>query len=426
MSESTAAVRFEAVAATVGKADFKRRRLIAAGLVILGLGAFALMIMTGQTRQAWQSYLVNLVFFLGIAQAGIVWAAVARTARGHRWASTLLRYGEAMSSFLPIGYALVLVFLLAGGSTLYPWVAEPIAHKAPWLNWPGFVARNAVLMGALVLMSRMLLGMSLRPDLGRAKALVTGKLADLYTRRTKDWKGDVAETDAAHKKLNNLSPWLILLYCLVYTVWSFDLLMSLDPHWVSTLFGAFIFMSTLYTGLAAMSLLATWTRKPLGLESAVATEQYHTLGKLLFSFAMFWVYSYYSQFLPIWYGNLSEETPFVVLRLKPPFTFVAWTIFFLVFLIPFVGLMNWTTKRNPRLQAIFAVSCLTGVWLERNLIVLPSLEPTRFDLTLPQLGVMVGFLGAFVLTFLNFASKYPMLSSMGIPSGAPPEWSGGH
>ncbi|MGH7726452.1 MAG: hypothetical protein ACREOU_13580 [Candidatus Eiseniibacteriota bacterium] len=426
MSDTTAAVRFEDVAAAAGKVDFRRGRLIAAALAILGLGAFAFLLVTGHTKQAWQSYLVNLVFFLGIAQAGIVWAAVARTARGHKWASTLFRYGEAMSSFLPIGYALVLIFLLAGGSTLYPWVAEPIAQKAPWLNWPGFVARNAILMGALVLMSRMLLGMSLRPDLGRAKALVTGKLADLYGRRTKQWKGDAVETDQAHKNLNNLSPWFIVLYCLVYTVWAFDVLMSLDPHWVSTLFGAFIFMSTLYTGLAAMSLLATWTRKPLGLESAVATEQYHTLGKLLFSFAMFWVYSYYSQFLPIWYGNLSEETPYVVLRLKPPFTFWAWTIFFLVFLIPFIGLMNWTTKKNPRLQAIFAIICLTGVWLERNILVLPSIEPTRFDLTLPQLGVMVGFLGAFLLTFLNFASKYPMLSSMGIPSGAPPEWSGGH
>lgn len=426
MSQDSPSPRYEDAVSAVGRVDFKRGRLVAAALVILGFAALAFLFMTGQTRQAWQSYLVNLVFFLGIAQAGIIWAAVARTARGHKWASTLLRYGEALSSFLPIGYGLVLVFLVAGGSTLYPWVRDPIAQKAPWLNWPFFVARNAILMGALVLLSRKLLGLSLKPDLHRAKSLVTGKLADLYARRTKDWKGDQAELAATQRKLLDYSPWLVFLYCVVYTVWAFDLLMSLDPHWVSTLFGAFVFMTTLYTGLAAMSLAATFTRKPLGLESQVATDQYHTLGKLLFSFAMFWVYSYFSQFLPIWYGNLSEETPFVVLRLRPPFTPVAWTIFFLVFLIPFLGLMNWTTKKNPKLQAIFAIICLVGVWLERNLIVLPSLDPSRFDLTLPQLGVMAGFLGAFVLTFLNFASKYPMLSSLGIPSGAPPEWSGGH
>jgi hypothetical protein len=428
MSHDAAPVRFEEVAAQAGRADFKRGRLIAAALIIAGLASFVIMIAMGQVKQAWQSYLVNLVFFLGIAQAGIVWTAIARTARGTKWASNLARYGEAMSAFLPIGYALVMIFLFAGGSILYPWVADPIPGKAPWLNWPFFLARNAILMGLLVLMSRMMLGKSLRPDLARARDLVPPKLKELYTRRARGWKDNPKSVADTQQELLNLSPWFIVLYCVVYTVWAFDILMSLDPHWVSTLFGAFIFMSTLYTGLAAMSLLTLHTRKPLGLEKAISTEQYHTLGKLLFSFALFWVYSYWSQFLPIWYANLSEETPYVVLRLKPPFEFWAWVVFFLTFFIPFVGLMNWTTKRNPYLHQWFALVALLGVWLERNLIVLPSVNPAAFDLSLPQIGVMLGFAGAFVLPFLNFASKYPMLSSLGIPSGAPPagDWSGSH
>jgi hypothetical protein len=415
-------VRFEDVAARAGQVDFKRGRLVSAALIIAGLACFAGMLVMGQTRQAWQSYLVNLVFFLGIAQAGIVWTAIARTARGHRWASNLARYGEAMSAFLPIGYALVMVFLFAGGQQLYPWVKDPIPGKAPWLNWPFFLARNVILMGVLILMSRMLLGKSLKIDLARARGLVPAKLQQLYAKRARGVKGDEREAAATQRDLLNLSPWFVTLYCVVYTVWAFDILMSLDPHWVSTLFGAFIFMSTLYTGLAAMSLLTLHTRKALGMEHAVSTEQYHTLGKLLFSFALFWVYSYWSQFLPIWYANLSEETPYVVLRLKPPFEFWAWVVFFLTFFIPFVGLMNWTTKRNPYLHQWFALIALAGVWLERNLIVLPSVNPTMWDLSLLQVGVMLGFAGAFVLPFLNFASKYPMLSSLGIPSGAPPEY----
>ena len=417
MSHPTTHAAFEQSVARVGHVDFKRGRLISSALVILGLVCFGLMLFTGQVKQAWQSYLVNLVFFLGIAQAGVVWAAIARTTRGTKWASSLVRYGEALSAFLPIGYVLVLVFLFAGGATLYPWVKEPVAAKAAWLNWPFFVARTAILMGLLVLMSRRLLGQSLRPDLGRAKALVTGKWKDLYGKRTGGWKGDEAEAATAQRQLLDLSPWFIVLYCFVYTIWAFDVLMSLDPHWVSTLFGAFIFMSTLYTGLAAV-----WTRGPLGLDKVVSTEQFHTLGKLLFSFALFWVYSYWSQFLPIWYANLSEETPYVVLRLKPPFEAWAWVVFAFTFAVPFFGLMNWTTKRNPLLHQAFALIALLGVWLERNLIVLPSVNPTAFDLSLPQIGVMLGFLGAFLIPFLNFAMRYPMLSSIGIPSGAPPEW----
>jgi len=423
MSHDAAPMTYEDAVARTGQDEFKRGRLIAATLVIVGLAAFAFLYVTGQVKSAWQAYLVNLVFFMGLAQAGIMWAAIARTARGHKWASNLVRYAEALSAFLPIAYVLTLIFLLAGGSSLYSWVKEPIAQKAPWLNWPFFAARNAVLMGALVLMSRHMLGLSLKPDLARLKDKVPARLQALYAKRTAKPAPDDAKTQHT---LLNLSPWFIVLYCLVYTIWAFDLLMALDPHWISTLFGAFIFMSTLYTGLAAISLATIWTRKPLGLEKVVATEQYHTLGKLLFAFALFWIYSYWSQFLPIWYGNLSEETPFVVLRLHAPFQVWAWVVFALAFAVPFLGLMNWTTKRNPQLHQVFALIVLLGIWLERNLIIQPSINPAAFDLGPLQIGVMLGFLGGFVLAFLNFASKYPMVSSLGIPSGAPTEWSGGH
>ena len=426
MSHEPVPLRYDDVIARIGQADFRRSRLLAAALVLVGIGAFGLLLATGHARQAWQSYLVNLVFFLGMAQAGVVWAAVARTTRGHRWASSLTRYGEALGAFLPIGFALTLVFLLAGGSQLYWWVEHPIAQKRAWLNWPFFVGRNVVLMGALVLFSRRLLGLSLRPDLGRARDRVQGKLKELYARRTVNWQGEAREDAAAQKSLLDLSPWLILLYCLTYTVWAFDVLMALDPHWISTLFGAFVFMSTLYTGLAALGLASIFTRKSFGFENWIGDEQFHTLGKLLFSFALFWVYSFWSQFLVIWYGNLSDETPYVFLRLLPQFRFWSWTVLILVFVIPFFGLMNWTTKRNPTLHAIFATIALAGVWLERNLLVLPSVNPTHFDFTLPQLGVMLGFLGAFVLAFLQFASRYPMISAIAVPDGAPEGYSGGH
>lgn len=423
MTEEAAVLPYEEVVARTGQLDFKRGRLIAAALAIIGIAAFAVLYFGSDPKSAWQAYLVNLVFFMGIAQGGIVWAAIARTARGHRWGSNLVRYGEAISAFLPVAYLLMLVFLFAGGSSIYSWVKEPIAQKAPWLNWPFFVARNAILMGALVLMSRHMLGLSLKPDLARLKDRVPAGLRDLYSRRVGTTMPDREQTQ---HRLLNLSPWFVLLYTLVYTVWAFDVMMALDPHWISTLFGAFIFMSTLYTGLAVISLATIWTRKPLGLENAVSTDQYHSIGKLLFSFAMFWIYSYWSQFLVIWYGNLSEETPFVVLRLHPPFQMWAWIIFALTFAIPFFGLMNWTTKRNPALHQWFAIIGLLGIWLERNLIIQPSIHPTAFDMGPLQIGVMLGFLGAFVLMFLNFARKYPMVSSLGIPSGAPAEWAGGH
>ena len=232
MSHDAAPMTYEDAVARTGQDEFKRGRLIAATLVIVGLAAFAFLYVTGQVKSAWQAYLVNLVFFMGIAQAGIMWAAIARTARGHKWASNLVRYGEALSAFLPIAYVLTLIFLGAGGSSLYSWVKDPIAQKAPWLNWPFFAARNAVLMGALVLMSRHMLGLSLKPDLARLKDRVPARLKGLYAKRTAKPAPDDAKTQHT---LLNLSPWFIVLYCLVYTIWAFDLMMALDPHWISTL-----------------------------------------------------------------------------------------------------------------------------------------------------------------------------------------------
>jgi len=88
MSHPTTHAAFEQSVARVGKVDFKRGRLISSALVLVGLASFAFLLFSGQVKQAWQSYLVNLVFFLGIAQAGIVWAAIARTTRGTKWASS--------------------------------------------------------------------------------------------------------------------------------------------------------------------------------------------------------------------------------------------------------------------------------------------------------------------------------------------------
>jgi hypothetical protein len=183
MSHAKAEPSYEDLVARTGQVEFKRGRMLSAAFVIVGLGTFFWLLTHGQSREAWTSYLVNLVFFLGIAQAGIVWAAVARTTRGAKWASSLVRYAEAMSAFLPIGYALVIVFLLAGVKPLYSWVDHPIAQKAAWLNWNFFVARNAILMGLLILMSRKLLGLSLAPDLSRLKDRVPAPLRGLYVKR---------------------------------------------------------------------------------------------------------------------------------------------------------------------------------------------------------------------------------------------------
>ena len=196
---------------------------------------------------------------------------------------------------------------------------------------------------------------------------------------------------------------------MVFTVFAWDFIMSITPTWVSGLFGWWVFMGAFLTGIAMTALLATRLRTRARLEAWITPAHFWDLGKLLFGFSIFWVYLFWSQYLPIWYANLPEETWWVFLRFEDPWRTLAFTVFGLVFLLPFLGLMNLRTKRSPFWLALFAVVSLAGMWLERLLLIMPSLNPDRMWVGLPVLGVGLGCLGVFGLAVQGFLAKYPAI-----------------
>ncbi|MGH7752171.1 MAG: hypothetical protein ACREN5_05100, partial [Gemmatimonadales bacterium] len=221
------------------------------------------------------------------------------------------------------------------------------------------------------------------------------------------WTSSEANDHALYRNATLLIP----IWALGFTVLAFDLIMSLALHWWSTLLGAFYFMGGLLNALAFLAVLAAVLRRRMGLEELLSPKQFHDLGKLVFGFTVFWAYLMWSQFLVIWYGNMPEETWFVFYRLWGVWRPVGVAVFLMAFVIPFVGLLGEKPKKNTGTFALFALISLLGVWLERYLLIVPSINHGAGPaFGVAEVGITAGYLGLFLLSFAWFARTFPIIS----------------
>ena len=204
---------------------------------------------------------------------------------------------------------------------------------------------------------------------------------------------------------------LVVAYAFGYSLLAFDLIMSLAHKWVSSLFGAFYFMGCFLAALMALAVLAIALRRRMGLDALFSSKQQHDLGKLCFGFTVFWAYLMWAQFLVIWYGNLPEETFFIFYRLIGPWKPLGVWVFLLVFVVPFIGLLGVKPKTSSLSLTTFALVSLLGIWLERYLEIVPSINGGAGPaLGVPEIGVALLFGGLFLLSLGWFGARYPMLS----------------
>ncbi len=380
-------------------------RALFAVLVAVGVVTFLVVLLDDPVR-AWGAYLVNTFYWTGIGAAGVLLASAIRLANG-RWAHGVQRIAESLVSFLPVSIGLIAILFVFGAATVLPWVRHPIPAKAPYLNLPFLFVRS--IGGFLLLwwLQRAFVRISLRTDAYRLKDHVTADLRPYYERLSAGWRGDAEEETWQRDRLSKLAPGVVAAYAAVFTLFAWDWVMSLDPHWTSTLFGWWCFMGGFLSATAMTALLLARVRITHRLEAYIGTQQFWDLGKVVFALSIFWLYQFWSQYLVIWYGNLPEETGFVFTRFQAPWRPVTFAVFYMVWLIPFLGLMNATTKRNPVLLSLFSLSVLAGMWLERSVLVLPSLHPQQVMIGLPELGVTLGFMGLFGFAVQHFLSRHP-------------------
>ena len=383
-------------------------RRLCIGAALLGAAAFAAGLTLGDATRAWQSLLVNFLFFGGLAQAGVVISAIMQVTSS-RWGRALKRSAEATSAFLPVSFVLLLV-LLAGAPGWMPWVHEPVEAKQAWLNIPFLVSRQ--IAGFLILagLSLSYVRRSLRPDIGLLDESGAQPATGLSRRVIAGWQGLDAERDASQRIQSRLAPAILIAYAWVFTLVAFDFFMSLDPHWFSTLAGGYYFIGNLYIGLAFMSVITVWSRDRLHLTEYIGPHQLHDIGKLLFGFCILWAYTFWSQYLVIWYGDLPEETEFIYHRMHGAWAPLAWTVLAMAFVIPFAVLLSRGIKTNARGLTAIACVAFAGMWLERFILVSPSLwRHDGVPLGIIEVLVTAGVAGAFVWCYTTFLQTFPVL-----------------
>jgi hypothetical protein len=213
------------------------------------------------------------------------------------------------------------------------------------------------------------------------------------------------------RRLNVLSVLYILSYALVLSLLAFDLLMSMDTHWISTLFGAYSFVKAFYVGLGALIILAAIFFLRQGEAAGISPSHFHNIGKLFFAFSLLWADFFYCQLVVIWYGNISEETGYIIARtVVQPWKYLAWTVFVVCFIAPFLILLNRKVKMNPRVMLIVSAVVLAGIWLEHLLLVGPALNPhtTAMPLGIADGVISLGFLGLMAMAVTTYFQVFPM------------------
>lgn len=390
-----------------------RLKWIAATFVALGVGAAAWGLWTSRERTL-AAFVVNFVYWAGISQGGLLLGVAMVIVKG-RWGRPLKRLGEAMSMFMVPLYLLLVLFLVGGGLDIYPWMhwtpelAPP--HKGIWFR-PGFmVAREVVLLGILIVLNLMFVRASLRADVGVAVSRYGIAGPSWWAGLVADWRGDAAEIDRAQARQAAIAPGLAIAYAVVFSIMVVDLSMSLAPFWYANMFPAWYFASCFWSGLVWLGILSLALRDRLAITPWLGPSVYHDLGKLTFGFTMFWAYTLFAQYLAIWYGNMTEEIGFVLVRTHlDPWSDVSKAVLALCFLVPFTMLLSRGLKKLPAAYLAVTGILAAGIWLERFLVVMPSVW--MHD-TLPlgpvEIGMTLGFLGGFLLVVVGFLSRVPPL-----------------
>ena len=387
-------------------------RLLLWAIVAVGIIAFAVALVSGREDRAWLIYYVNFVMWTAIAQGGIVFSAAYRMTNG-TWGEPFRRAGESMVSFLPVGF-LFFIGVFFGRHHIYPWLHEATGKEA-WLNTRFFFTRDGVIFLFMMWLSYKYVRSSLRPELGSHRHNGPEGYSRMIDRLTAGWRGDEQEAAESRLRISKLVPVMLISFAVCYSFLGFDLLMSLAPHWSSTLFGWLFFLHGFYGGLVVITLLSIWAMKSFRIESGYSTKQFHDLGRLLMGFCMLSGGFYWSQYLVIWYGNITEEIPYLLERFRDPlWTPLTWYYIVFAFFFPLAIFLSKKVKEKPWMLAIIAAIILSSLFVERFLAVAPYLWHEHYvPFGILEFLISLGFASGFALIWFKFVSIFPLVSKKG-------------
>jgi hypothetical protein len=360
--------------------------------------------------RAWRSLLFNWLYFTTVSSAGVMFVAVQRITTA-RWSRPITRFMEGYVAFLPVAFVLLLL-IFVGKNHIFPWtLATPeIPEKRVWLNPFFLIPRDIIMFGVLAALSLFYIYLCVRLDVGvtpEGGAPWARKLRERMRRGFRDERREIHSTHSLQGKLA-----VIMGFCFAFfwIIMSWDLSMSLDLHFQSTMYGWWFFMGAWVTAIASCTILTVAWRRYLDRYDLITEKHFHDLGKLCFAFTAFWGYLTFGQYLVIWYGNMGEETHWMRLRLIYPW--MPLTIAGVVFMFgPFFGLMARSAKVFLPTMVLFASFTVIGLWIHRYIEVYPSLYygATGIPLGIWEFGTALWLLGMWGFCYASFMDAFPRM-----------------
>lgn len=374
-------------------------------LALWGFGYFAYLIADNRPEIAWPAYLINLLLWSAIAQGGLLFSIVMHVTKA-RWSHSLSGLSHAFAAFFPLSFGLFLILFL-GQDTIFPWLHANLDGKEVWLNVPFLFARDLIGLFVLYGLGWAYLYYALGLTLGNHPP--RGKIRVYLHKR---WSRRFRDVDRCKARMSVFGVLYMIAYAFVLSLLAFDLIMSADPHWISTLFGAYAFVKAFYIGLGALIILASVVALRYGDLSGLTATHFHDLGKLFFGFCLIWGDFFYAQFVVIWYGNLPEEASYIIQRtMLSPWKSLAWVVLCTCFIVPFLILLNRKVKTKPVFMAVLCSVVIVGIGLEHLLLLGPALSPdiSGFSQGLAAGLIFVGFFGLMGLALRFFLNLFPEL-----------------
>ncbi len=374
-------------------------RLRRTTFILMGIGSLALvtgiiLALTGNAHwsmKIWSNLLTNNMYFLGLALAGLLMITSHYLGLGG-WYVTVKRVAEAMSMFIPVAGLLMLAVVIGlwvHGHHLYHWAdAEAVSHdailkgKSGYLNVPFWTFRYLVYFGVWSVLAMLIRKYSLNED-------IEGGLR---------W----------YRRSRSVSAIFIAIFFVTSSTMAWDFIMSIDPHWYSTLFGWYTFSSYFVAGFAAIIVLVLFL-KSKGLLQNVTEEHLHDLGKFMFAFSVFWAYLWFSQYMLIWYGNLGEETIYFKARLHS-YQGMFFLNLFINFFVPFFALMRARAKRRLAPLLLVSLLVLFGHWMDFYLMIIPGATGNSVHFGLFEVALLTGYVGLFGFVVFHALSRASLMA----------------
>jgi hypothetical protein len=365
-----------------------RRWFLAPTAIGIALIAISLVGFLEDPSQFYFSYLIGWVSCLAIAVGGLFFLFFQHLTKA-AWSVVVRRINESLVWAFPLLMVLGIPILF-GMHDLYHWTHaelyveggpkydEILAGKRSYLNTPFWIARVVVYFLLWTYLSHRLYALSVQMDV----------------------EGPGSVGDGIPSKLRTVSAWGLPLASVATAFASYDLLMSVDPHWFSTIFGVYFFSGGILAAVSLIAVLAATMQRTGGmLDGVVSREHYHDLGKFMFGFTVFWAYIAFSQYMLIWYAGIPEETIFYQHRLEHGWGWHSAALLGFHFILPFVVLLPRFTKRSLPVLSTMAVWLIVMHWFDMHWIVAPVQDGYNtlhwLDLTL-GLGLFLVFLGTIV------------------------------